>query len=124
MTGFRFGTRGESEASAFHRVMRPQGVAIAILNMAAWVRMNSDGSFAHVRISCGPAGPKPFRANNTEEYLVGKKWDESILSSASEILSSEVSLRTSAHRATKDYRHHLLPILLNEVMNKAVERAS
>lgn len=123
VTGFRFAAREGQEASAFHRVMRPQGVAIAILNMAAWVKLSADGGIQKTRISCGPAGPKPFRAYKTEGFLAGKGWDETTLESATEVLSGEVSLRTSAHRATKEYRHHLLPVLLKEVMENAVERA-
>jgi len=123
VTGFRFKAGGEREGSAFHRVMRPQGVAIAILNMAAWVKLDEEGNLAQVRVSCGPAGPKPFRAGKTEEYLSGKSWDESTLQEASKILADEVSLRTSKHRATKEYRHQILPVLLREVMDVAVERA-
>ena len=44
VTRFRFRAKGEQEGSAFDRVMRPQGVAIAILNMAAWVKLDDDGS--------------------------------------------------------------------------------
>ncbi len=122
VAGFRFAARSQNEGSAFHRVMRPQGVAIAILNMAAWVRI-IDGKIDQVRIACGPAGPKPFRAYQTEKYLAGKNWNESSFKEAAGILAGEVSLRTSAHRATKEYRHHLLPVLLQKVMDLAVERA-
>lgn len=123
VVGFRFRTAGVREGSAFHRVMRPQGVAIAILNMAAWVKLEQDGSFESVRISCGPAGPKPFRALKTEKYLKGKTLDDAVVMAAAEILAGEVSLRTSAHRATKDYRHQLLPVLLRVVLETALERA-
>lgn len=124
VTGFRFQTLGEREGSAFHRVMRPQGVAIAILNMAAWVKLDPDKQIAKVRLSCGPAGPKPFRAIKTEEYLAGKFWDEESFKKSAEILGGEVNLRTSAHRATKEYRHQILPVLLKTVIDKAVERVS
>ena len=124
VVGFRFAAKGIREGSAFHRVMRPQGVAIAILNMAAWVKLSEDGKIEQVRISCGPAGPKPFRANKTEEYLDGKSWSESAHQAASKILAEEVSLRTSAHRATKEYRHQLLPVLLREVLDTALDRAN
>ena len=124
VVGFRFSKKGSREASAFHRVMRPQGVAIAILNMAAWVKLKEDGSLEKVRISCGPAGPKPFRAAKTEEFLSGKSWGGIVHQEAADILGKEVSLRTSAHRATKEYRHKLLPVLLQEVLDTAVERAN
>ncbi len=123
VVGFRFKAKGSQEGSAFYRVMRPQGVAIAILNMAAWVKLNEDGNLEKVRVSCGPAGPKPVRALKTEEYLSGKTWDDSVLQEAAQILAEEVSLRTSKHRATKEYRHQLLPVLLRKVMDMAVERA-
>jgi len=123
VVGFRFKTRGNREGSSFHRVMRPQGVAIAILNMAAWVKLSEDGKIWIVRISCGPAGPKPFRAAQTEEYLAGKSWDENTYQEACLVLAEEVSLRTSKHRATKEYRHKLLPVLLQKVLDIAVERA-
>ncbi len=123
VTRFRFGTKGEHEGSAFHRVMRPQGVAIAILNMAAWVKLGEDGSLEKVRVSCGPAGPKPFRALKMEEFLSGKAWDDTVYQEASKVLAGEVSLRTSKYRATKEYRHQLLPVLLQNVMDIAIERA-
>ncbi len=124
VAGFRFNIRGEREGSAFHRVMRPQGVAIAILNMAAWLKAGPDGQLEKIRISCGPAGPRPFRAYKTEDFLVGKKWDDATYKQGIEILAGEVSLRTSAHRATKEYRHKLLPVLLQEVMEMAIQRAN
>lgn len=123
VVGFRFHTKEALEGSAFHRVMRPQGVAIAILNMAAWIKKGAGGEIEKIRISCGPAGPRPFRAYQTEEWLTGKKWDEESFLQAAEILAGEVSLRTSAHRATKEYRHQLLPVLLDKVIVTALERA-
>jgi CO/xanthine dehydrogenase FAD-binding subunit len=121
--GFRFKTKGKREGSSFHRIMRPQGVAIAILNMAVWVKLGKKETLTDIRLSCGPAGPKPFRAYKTEEFLKGKTWDETIIQEAFRILGDEVSLRTSAHRATKEYRHKLIPILVQTTIDKALKRA-
>jgi len=122
LVAFRFPAKGDREASAFHRVMRPQGVAIAILNMAAWVQIGSSGRFQDLRISCGPAGPKPFRAYQTERYFKDKRFNEETFNEACKVLESEVRLRTSRHRATKEYREQLLPVLLREVLETAVTR--
>ena len=122
VAGFRFRAQGVGEASAFYRVMRPQGVAIAILNAAAWVKIQSE-AFVDVRISIGPAGPKPFRGFRTEAFLKGKSLEGDFLPEAVSILAEEVSLRTSAHRATKEYRHQLLPVLLQQVLETAVSRS-
>ncbi|MEE9598983.1 MAG: FAD binding domain-containing protein [Anaerolineales bacterium] len=122
VVGFRFAAKGSREGSAFYRVMRPQGVAIAILNMAGWVKLDDNGNLADIRLSCGPAGPKPFRAKKTEDLLKGNTWDEKTYQEACRVLGDEVSLRTSAHRATKEYRHSLLSVLLQKVLDHAVER--
>ncbi|MGB7094225.1 MAG: hypothetical protein WBD62_06210, partial [Anaerolineales bacterium] len=124
LVGFRFSRKNDREASAFHRVMRPQGVAIAILNMAAWVKLDSNDSIQDVRIACGPAGPRPFRAYQTESIIKGKMFNENTFNQACRVLESEVSLRTSPHRATKEYRELLLSVLLREVLDAAVARCN
>ena len=123
VTRFRFKKRIGKEGSAFHRVMRPQGVAIAILNMASWVSLDEEGNFKDLRIAIGPAGPKPFRGFETESFLKGKHLNEVVLMEAAYKLNKKVNFRTSKHRATKEYRHKLLPVLLKEVLPLAVSRA-
>jgi len=122
--GFRFPVRKAGEASAFSRLMRPQGVAIAILNMAVWVRGKQPRLLQDIRIAMGPAGPRPLRARETEKFLKDKQLDENTFQQACRILDDEVQLRTSPHRATAEYRHHLLPILFKQVIEIAVGRVS
>ncbi len=124
---------GEREASAFTRVMRPQGVALPILGMAARIKIKSQkakgksegqtAEISDVAICAGPVAPVPFRATKTEEYLRGKILTGQTLAQAGQVLLSEVMPRTSPHRATKEYRHDLLPSMLREVLTRAVERA-
>lgn len=123
VTRFRLATKQGLEGSAFHRVMRPQGVAIAILNMSGWVKLDEVGNFIDVRIACGPAGPRPFRGFVTEEFLKGQKIGKVDFGEAARLLDEEVKFRTSKHRATKEYRHHLLPVLLNQVLGLSISRA-
>jgi carbon-monoxide dehydrogenase medium subunit len=122
LVAFRFSRLGQREGSAFHRVMRPQGVAIAILNMAAWVKLGDDSRISGVRIACGPAGPRSFRAHQTESLLKGNLFDDNTFNRASQMVAGEVSLRTSRHRATKEYREQLLPVVLREVLDNALAR--
>jgi carbon-monoxide dehydrogenase medium subunit len=119
LASFRFSLRNNRERSAFHRVMRPQGVAIAILNMAIWQKVGEDGKTIDVRIAVGPAGPVPFRARQTEGYLKGREIVEGVITQAIVILRKESKLRTSKHRATEEYRRHLLGYLLRKVLSKS-----
>lgn len=120
LVGFRLKKRLPGETSAFRRIMRPQGVAIAILNMAAWLRKPPGSIVEDVRLAVGPAGPRPVRARQTEEFLRGRDIGADVLAEATEVLLEEVQLRTSPHRATSEYRKHLVGILLRRTIEAAV----
>jgi carbon-monoxide dehydrogenase medium subunit len=76
-----------------------------------------------VAISVGPVSPVLFRAAHTEEFLRGKVLDDATLDEATRVLLDEAQPRTSAHRASREYRVELLPTMLYEVLTRAVERA-
>lgn len=123
VAGFKFKQSQPGEGSAFRRIMRPQGVAIAILNMGVWVRVGEGEKIEKIRIGIGPAGPRPVRAEKTESMLDGRVWDEQALKDAHVSLLEEASLRTSKHRATQEYRRHLVGVLLKRTVSEAVRRA-
>lgn len=123
LVGFHLPLRSENEASAFRRVMRPQGVAIAILNMGVWVRRRS-AIVEDVHLAISPGGPTPFRARETEEHLRGGIVRPGVISSAADVLLNEARFRTSRHRATLEYRRHLAAVLLEETLTTAMERAA
>ena len=123
LVGFRFRLTGSGEASAFERIMRPQGVAIAILNLACWLRVDASGIVTAARIGVGPAGPRPFRAHQAEAALVGRRIDSGAIDEAGRALLDEAALRTSAHRATLEYRRHLIATLLRRTVVPAYEAA-
>lgn len=123
LVGFHLPRRGPGQASAFGRVMRPQGVALAILNMAIWLQRKGDQIVA-ARISVGPSGPTPRRLLETEQILKGKSYTSTTLAEALEVLLSEAHFRTSRHRAMADYRRHLAGVLLEDVFQKAWARAA
>ncbi len=104
--------------------MRPQGVAIAILNMGIWLRRGSGGKVEELQISVGPAGPQPLRALKAEAVLRGQSFDPENIQSAVQHLLQEVKLRTSPHRSTKAYREHILPTLFKRTITEAWERAA
>ena len=122
LVGFQLPLRDAGEASAFKRVMRPQGVAIAILNLGIWLRRMED-KLAEVRIAVGPSGPVPRRMAVAENLLCGQNLTPAVLQKAYESILNEASFRTSRHRATSEYRQHVVGILLEETLRVAFERA-
>jgi CO/xanthine dehydrogenase FAD-binding subunit len=123
IVGFYIPLRRVGDESAFRRVMRSQGVALPVLNLAAWMRREAD-RIADIRIAIGPAGPIPFRAEETEAMLRGKMLDDDLILQATECINREAFFRTSPHRATIDYRNRLARVLLTMVLNLIWERAA
>jgi carbon-monoxide dehydrogenase medium subunit len=120
---FRLPLKVEGEGSAFKRIMRPQGVAIAIMNMGIWLRRGHAGMIEDIQLAVGPAGPRPLRAAKTEAVLRNQEFSQQNIQRAIEQLLQEVKLRTSAHRSTKAYREHILPTLFRRTLNAAWARA-
>lgn len=119
---FRMPRAHPGETSAFLRTMRPQGVAIAILNLALWLRLASDTVVEDVRLAVGPAGPRPFRAQQAENALRGYRLDEGRLRAAGKALADEATFRSSPHRATAEYRSLLADVLLRRTVRQAWAR--
>lgn len=113
---------GVRAASAFCRVMRAQGIALPILNLAAWVERDGE-VIRNARVAVGPAGPTPFRALETGKFLSGKVFSEETIAGAQQVLLSEAKFRTSPARATAEYRRELVVVLLKNALSSAWERA-
>ncbi|MCX6059805.1 MAG: FAD binding domain-containing protein [Chloroflexi bacterium] len=109
-------------ASCFKRIMRPQGVALPILNCAVWLERQKD-VVKDIHIAVGPGGPIPFRATEAEDTLRGRSFNEEIFSRTLEALLAQVKFRTSARRASADYRKHIVGGLFSDVFEAAWERA-
>lgn len=122
LVGFQLSKRAGGQASAFGRVMRPQGVALPVLNLAVWLQRKEDRIQA-VRIAVGPSGPVPQRASAIEDFLTGAAYTPETLEQAFGLVDSTLHFRTSPQRATAAYRYHLCKVLLEEMFAHAWQRA-
>ncbi len=109
-------------SSFFKRIMRPQGVALPILNCAVWLEREGD-IFKNIRIAVGPGSGTPFRATQAEDSLRGQALTEATFASALEALLVQAQFRTSARRASAEYRQHIVVGLFKDVIESAWERA-
>jgi xanthine dehydrogenase FAD-binding subunit len=121
LVGFHIPMRKSGQASAFGRVMRPQGVALPIINMAVWLQREGD-RIQSIRIAVGPAGPTPQRASALEAYLTGARYNEESMQQAASLVDSTLRFRSSPQRASAAYRYHLCKVLLEEITANAWER--
>ena len=109
-------------SSCFKRIMRPQGVALPILNCAVWLARAAD-KVADIHIAVGPGGATPFRATEAESALRGQPLTEETFARALEALLAQAKFRTSARRASADYRRHIVGGLFKDVLDTAWKRA-
>ena len=122
IAGFLIPKSQTGQASAFKRIMRPQGVALPILNSAVWVDRKDD-LLNDLRIAVGPGGPTPFRATEAENVLRGQAVNEKLLDLAYQRVLEQGSFRTSPRRATSNYRKYVLKSLFIDTFTKAWKRA-
>jgi CO/xanthine dehydrogenase FAD-binding subunit len=121
---FRFPISKEREATAFKRIMRPQGIALPILGCAVWVQLDEGKTtFEAARISIAPIGPTPGRATEVENELTGKPATETSIQEVAAFAQDLLHPRTSKYRATADYRKEMISVLLQRTLTLAVQRA-
>ena len=122
---FRFRLAEPGEATAFRRIMRPQGVALPVLGCAVWVRLAEDGAqFADTRICIGPVARTPVLAAEVQAALAGQPVDDpTVLDRAVAVALETLKPRTSKYRATAEYRHMMIETLLRAALPRAVNRA-
>ncbi len=120
----RFPKSGDNHGSAFDRIMRPQGVALPMLAAAAAISWDkASGTVDATAIAVGPAGPVPVRAVEAETFLSGKEPSETNLRETIRLVQDNSTFRTSAFRATREYRYEMVPVLLTRVIGRALARA-
>src|SRR5512139_449407 len=88
LVGFYLPLSKPGQASCFKRIMRPQGVALPILNCAVWLERDHD-NMRDVHIAVGPGGGTPFRATEAEDSLRGRSSNETSFESALEALFAQ-----------------------------------
>ena len=122
LVGFYLPLSKKGQASCFKRIMRPQGVALPIINLAIWLERKDD-AISQICVAVGPGGPTPWRGTEVEKALIGKPLNDETFNLALEALLNQVGFRSSARRASADYRRHIVTGLFKDVLEAAWERA-
>jgi carbon-monoxide dehydrogenase medium subunit len=69
-------------------------------------------------------GPCPVRAHDAEAFLIGKKPSAAMLSEAAQLALCGADPRSSVLRASREYRLAVLPVLVEDALTVAIERAN
>ncbi len=122
LTGFYLPKCLPHQASCFNRIMRPQGVALPILNCAVWIARDKS-HVQDIHIAVGPGGPTPFRAVEAENNLRGQMYNDKSFTNMLDILLNEARFRSSPRRASAQYRQLVVCSLLKQTLDTAWSRA-
>ncbi len=122
IVGFYLPQTKKGQASCFKRIMRPQGVALPILNCAVWLEREGE-TVKDIHIAVGPGGPIPFRATEAESTLRGQPFNEETFNHTLESLLGQAYFRSSPRRASSDYRKHIIGGLFRDTLEAAWSRA-
>ena len=122
LTRLRFKPTADNEGSAFHRVMRPQGLCLPIISMAARLQLEAN-TITAAGVSMGPVGPVPWFAQPVVDLLVGEPVSQALFEKAADVALENISLRTSKYRATEEYRATMIRTYLPIILTTAAERA-
>ncbi len=124
LVSFRFRRAADCEATAFKRIMRPQGVALPILGCGVWIRLDETRrQFEAARLAIAPIGPTPGRADEVEHALIGQPATGETVERMAELAQSTLHPRTSKYRATAGYRREMIGVLVRRTLTLAIHRA-
>lgn len=107
--------------SAFQRCVRT-AMDIAVVNCAAFVRLDADGTVVEARIALGAVGPTPLRAPAAENRLEGRRFDVAAAEEAAEC-AAEDARPIDDVRASADYRREMVRVLTRRAVENAFRRA-
>jgi xanthine dehydrogenase FAD-binding subunit len=122
IVGFHLPQIKKGQASCFKRIMRPQGVALPILNCAVWLE-REENVVKDIHIAVGPGAATPFRATQAGAAMRGKTFNEVSINRTVEEMLAQAQFRSSARRASAEYRRHIVVGLFSDTLQTAWERA-
>lgn len=104
--------------TAFHKIAKRRFDDISSVAIGFALDIEG-GSVTAARIGLGGVAATPLRARDTEEALIGRPWNIQTVKQASEVLRGE-GTPMSDHRASSDYRSHMLGTSLLKLYSSTV----
>lgn len=124
ITRLEFRGLGPNQGSCYQRLAKRKALTLPMLVCAMKVQIDPDNrTFEDVAIALGPVAPVPYRAKNTEDYLIGKPISRQVVSEAAAGAVAYCSPRESLLRGSCDYRREMVKVLVRRGLEKSLEQA-
>ena len=124
ITTIRFPIPVTPWGTAWRRAGRRPSLILPTLNCAVKLVLDNGGSrITDAAIGLGPVASCPYRAAEAEAYLIGRAPTLETFAEAARLAEHGADPRSSIHRASREYRLAILPVLVAEALSVAAERA-
>jgi CO/xanthine dehydrogenase FAD-binding subunit len=115
MTRLRFPIR--TGVSAFHKIGLRKADAISIVGAAVYLECTSENICRELRVALGSVAPRPFRAEEAENFLKGfSVTPENVQLTAK--LAARAASPISDVRSSAEYRQRMIEVIVNRLINK------
>lgn len=121
LTAIRIPAMTRRTGSSFQRCVRT-AMDIAVVNCAAFVRLDEDGAIGDAGVALGAVGPTPLRAASAESCLRGRRFDLDLAAEAAECAADDARPIDDV-RAGADYRREMVRVLTRRAIEDAFQRA-
>jgi carbon-monoxide dehydrogenase medium subunit len=122
MTSFRVPTMPPRSAAAYLKLGRREGMDMALVGVAVFLRLGEKGAPEDARIALASVAPIPIRARKAEEELLSGPLTEERMRRAALAAVSD-SRPLSDMRASASYRREMIRVLTFRAIEEARRRA-
>ena len=124
ITTIRFPIPTAPWGTAWRRAGRRPSLILPTLNCAVKLVLDGEGRcITDAAIGMGPVASCPHRAADAEAFLIGRAPEPEIFAEAARLAERDADPRSSIHRASREYRLAILPVLVEEALGVAAVRA-
>ena len=122
VTRIRFPLPRHRWGTGWRRTGRRPSLVLPTLNCATRIVLDGD-LIESAAIALGPVGPCPSRAGGAEAFLVGRRPTHETFTEAAQLALCDADPRSNVLRASREYRLAVLPVLVEEALASAADRA-
>lgn len=105
---------------AYIKLGRRAALDLAVVGIAALVRLDGAGKISHARLAAGAVGPTPLRLHAAEAAIAGKQPDDGTFAAAAEAALGETSPWDDV-RASRWYRQEMIKVILPRTLRQALD---
>ncbi len=113
---------GGAWGSAFKKMGKRSGMAIAVVSAAAAIILDESGNVEDARIALGSVAPTVVRCPDAESMLIGQEPTPEVVRQAAQVCAQDISPIKDV-RSAAEYRNHAAVVLAGRAIDQAISQA-